>query len=887
MSLPDPRLHAAMQAAVQKILSTVSTTSSRVVDVMGMLALSAKSNAQRQGYMAAQFDLQRSLPNFNMTFSTVLNEKVAQDLNPGQGTRGFAATNWASLSLVDDSEVEEQVTAHRLGLEIAHQCEWELRELDAYMGTLLGLERADPDRNPIRPEVLGKALFRAIEAASPDASVRKTLAGELGHALAKSMRECYGEIVADFGRRGIQPAGLVVRQRPAAGSGDTAAGALPGGAASGTASDAPRDAGPTDPRQAAAQALSALFGVAPPTELATVPVDLPMGDTRSRGLGSRFGSTGAGSGFGASGQSTSGHGASGQSTSGHGASGHGMSGHSTSGHGMSGYGTSGYGTSRQGGAGGTAAGALAASDAHMLDVIRRLAFLSSVPASLDGPVTTTDWHPSSGASIGSAAGAGRGVPTSSSGLGGLMAVNLIRTHREELMRASTGTLDHMVIDIVASLFDQILSDPKVPPQMARQIARLQLPVLRVALKDMQFFSSRSHPVRKFVNRMASIACAFEEYGEGPGKRFLDLVRDLVQQVVEGDFDQMELYEAKLRLLENFVQEQSRDEAQAHAEAVEMLAAKETQLRVQSRFEQQVQALLRPIALPDFLREFLQGPWSHAVVAATLRHGAEAEPAQRLRRASRELILSVQPKSTPADRKQFILTLPQLMKTLNEGLAMIRWPDEQKKAFFAELLPLHAQSLKGQALTDFQLRQLEIHLQALERQPVPPADDLPDVAPTATLAGGDTGFSEDEAAQLGLVEESSIDWDGNVDIDLASLDSGSSDLDINLDGLGPELVPETPTKGLQLAQCVQAGIAYQMHTEEGWQKVRLNWVSPGRTFFIFSQGKKHQKIISLTGRMLAKLCETGRFRAFEQAYLIERAVARARKQLAALSTTSKA
>jgi hypothetical protein len=34
-------------------------------------------------------------------------------------------------------------------------------------------------------------------------------------------------------------------------------------------------------------------------------------------------------------------------------------------------------------------------------------------------------------------------------------------------------------------------------------------------------------------------------------------------------------------------------------------------------------------------------------------------------------------------------------------------------------------------------------------------------------------------------------------------------------------------------------------------------------------------------MLLRLCETGRLRAFENAYLIERATARARKQLAAL------
>src|SRR5690606_16848240 len=94
--------------------------------------------------------------------------------------------------------------------------------------------------------------------------------------------------------------------------------------------------------------------------------------------------------------------------------------------------------------------------------------------------------------------------------GPLMAVNQIRAHRDELVQASGGAaLDKMVIDIVAALFDQVLSDPKVAPQMARQIARLQLPVLRVALQDMGFFNSRKPPVRRFVNRIATLSATFD------------------------------------------------------------------------------------------------------------------------------------------------------------------------------------------------------------------------------------------------------------------------------------------------------------------------------------------------------------------------------------------
>ena len=83
--------------------------------------------------------------------------------------------------------------------------------------------------------------------------------------------------------------------------------------------------------------------------------------------------------------------------------------------------------------------------------------------------------------------------------------------------------------------------------------------------------------------------------------------------------------------------------------------------------------------------------------------------------------------------------------------------------------------------------------------------------------------------------------------------------------------------------MQLGFAYQMHTGHEWQKVRLAHISAGRSFFIFTHGSRQQETVTMTARMLKKLCEADRMRAYEQAYVLERATARARAQLAALST----
>jgi hypothetical protein len=551
----------------------------------------------------------------------------------------------------------------------------------------------------------------------------------------------------------------------------------------------------------------------------------------------------------------------------------------------------------------------AVSDAQMLDVLRRLASLNFDA----GPVghASTSWARSTSAPAhggsrpavagGAAVGSPQvGAPASASQpqslassaqvtpMTGLMAVNVIRQHRDELMRASSGTLDHMVIDVVGALFDQVLSDKKVPPAMARQISRLQLPVLRAALKDVGFFSSRRHPVRRFVNRIASLAAAYEDLEHGPGKEFIDRVQSLVQEIVEGDFDQMALYESKLQEIEALIQAQSARDVGPQAPVAALIDTKATQLRIQQRYMRELMARLQTVSVPEFLRDFLAQVWSQVQVQAA-GPGVEATFAERARQLPRLLAMSVQPQGDLKLRKAFLIQLPQLMKDLNDGLTLIRWPEAAKRDFMAKLLPLHSEALKTAPLTDFQQRQLKHQLDQVDKVRIPTAADLLNVAPSDApplpTQEAALSFSPEEAQRIGLVEEAAVDWNGQVDIDLdggqgaAGGGDAGDEVDIVLDALATEAA--VPTRGPQLVRHLQTGIAYRMHLEGRWQRVRLNWISPGRGFFVFTHGKAHEKTVSMTARMITRLCDTERFRAYEQAELLERATARARKQLAKL------
>lgn len=803
MSPAAPFLPPALVKAAQRVKVAARDAAQRCVDTLGVAALASTRVAEREDLLAGQFELNRKQSAFAMTFNEKLDESIATDLRRLEGhskTSSKLGSSWQSLTLVDDREVEIQVSAERIALSLQHECEWELRELDTMMmGLLHTAHRADGEaRNPLRPEAIGKALVSACDAVSERPEVRRMLAEQISRALASAMTGLYSAITQDMKAAGVRAPDLHARSTQGPGN---------------------------------------ELGQYQTTGYDTL--GRPVGIDGDTGAGRLGGAGGTSAAAAAAGRLGLGGAASG--TYGHGAT-------------------------------------IGQVDAEVMTLIRRLAMLGNIAA---------DASFEAGAAQAGAPSTGGGVHGAGSITGLAALPNLILANRDELRRTATGALDHMVIDVVGSLFDQILADPKIPPQMARHIARLQLPVLRAALGDPTFFSSRRHPVRKLVNRIASLAVAFEDFSEGPGQTFLDLVRQLVDEIVGGDFDQMLVYEQTLDKLEAFVAEQAKKDVESSSKATSLLDNKETELLLQQRFTQQLQAGLAPVQMDDFLRQFLTQVWSQALMKAGIAHGADSDLVKRFRTAGRELVLSVQAKGAPTERRAFLQRLPQLMKDLNEGIALIGWSEAAKKDFFGKLLPAHAAALKApESMRTLDYNLLSRQLDAILSTPLPkPEDALRGTSAIPVLEDVvSEPFTAEEAKRIGLVEESAIDWDGQVDIDLSADEAEPevSELDINIDGLPPP-EPVEPTKGASLADHVQIGFSYRMHFEGQWHKVRLSHISPGRTFFVFTRGKLHQHAISMTARMLYRLCETGRLRAFENAYLIERATARARKQLAALRT----
>ena len=856
----DSRITAAIEAAQALIRGTAATAVGEAATQLLESMRSAATYRERSKLAATQTHLLQTRDALLAAFAAALRKKVEADIGDksqrGSGSGG--PTDWQAVSLVDESQIDERLSFERIGQFISHESEDELRELTAYMSSMLSHGGSDPDRNPLRGNIIGSALHQAIEKTSDDTDTQRILAKELGVPMARALPACFRAIVEDLVARGFRKADLTVR-----------ATATPAGVAgAGSLLDDARKAWERSmvgrpPNADGGDALrsweSSILGRHGPID--PLPDDL---DPQSSSAlldrlirGGLPGSAGRGPAL-------------------------------------------------------PANNASAQADAELMSLLRRLnggdtvrddlRDLAAAPASSGSGRFAADES--------SVLRGPGGAPRS--GYGELMAANLIRAHRGELMQASQGKLDHMLIEVVSSLFDQILSDSRVAPQMARQIARLQLPVLRVAMRDTSFFSSRRHPVRRFINRVSALAAGFSQFDSGPGQNLIARVGALVTEIVDGDFDQVGLYGEKLLELEKVVAELATVELEA-TPAAATLQAKELEWRLQHRFSQRLHAALEPLAIPAFLKTFLAQVWGQVILTATQHDGIDSPADSKFRRTAFDLVASIQPKRSVEQRAHFLATLPALMATLNVGIALVEWPPAAREAFFGQLIAEHAGSLKVAPGTELDHNMMLRQPEAAFRTAVQRSDEPFDEAPAASRGDNavEPHFSADEALSVGLIGEGAVDWSSAfepVDDGFASMSAepqaaAAKAVEPVQPGAFPTLVdPEEaalppaietapadlpvadadePTEGPRLRHHLQLGITYRLHLKDQWEKVRLTYMSPGRTLFLFTHGARDRSTISMTARMLERLCDTRRLKTYETASLIDRATDRARRQLAAL------
>jgi hypothetical protein len=274
-------------------------------------------------------------------------------------------------------------------------------------------------------------------------------------------------------------------------------------------------------------------------------------------------------------------------------------------------------------------------------------------------------------------------------------VNILHGIKNSSLIKDLGKSGDMTIDIVAMLFDYILDDKNIPDSMRALIGRLQIPVLKIALLDHEFFSRKSHPARQLLNRLAATAVGWNEQQGDKDPLYLK-VQSVVQTIVNEFDDDSSLFETLLNELETFL---SKEEEQAVVRAERSAKVMEGQERLQvakSTTLEEIGPRVNDRQNLDFIREFINTHWKNLLFVTCARQGKDSDAWKQAVTTMDKLIWSVKPKYTREERQQLVAMQPKLLNSLREGMERLAMPPTERDDFIAKLVHAHGRTAANKA-----------------------------------------------------------------------------------------------------------------------------------------------------------------------------------------------
>ena len=252
----------------------------------------------------------------------------------------------------------------------------------------------------------------------------------------------------------------------------------------------------------------------------------------------------------------------------------------------------------------------------------------------------------------------------------LQASDLVRQRSTELKQAAQSQDEKATIEVVALMFQSILTEDRIQPTLRIWFARLQIPVLRVALAEPDFFGSLQHPARRLIDRLGSCALGFDsDLSDVSGQALEVEIRRIVQVIEQYPETGRRVFQLVLDEFQKFLAShlQAQGPAGKLVTVAQQVEQKET-LAVQYTIE--LRKLLNDMPVRDEVRDFLFKVWAEVLAVATVKFGTKHPDMAVLKQAASDLLWAASAKPTRAERAQAISQLPGLLARLRKGMGLL-------------------------------------------------------------------------------------------------------------------------------------------------------------------------------------------------------------------------
>jgi hypothetical protein len=264
--------------------------------------------------------------------------------------------------------------------------------------------------------------------------------------------------------------------------------------------------------------------------------------------------------------------------------------------------------------------------------------------------------------------------------------------REQNQHQISGT-DNQTIDVVSMLFDFFFDDETLPAPIKVLIGRLQIPILKVAIIDKDFFNQKKHPARRLLDSISRAALGWSE-NPAEEQALIEKTEEVVNFLINEFDNDIGVFEEAYISFENYLAQQESESEKALQALTLKEQEKDQQIEAaRSEAEKLITKLTHNRELSFDVIDFLETTWTSVLFNAYLSLGESSNHWRNLKRISTIFVWTLIPKHSEEERSKIIKTIPALLRALSKGMDLINIKGEVQNRIFRVLASEHARVVK--------------------------------------------------------------------------------------------------------------------------------------------------------------------------------------------------
>jgi len=390
----------------------------------------------------------------------------------------------------------------------------------------------------------------------------------------------------------------------------------------------------------------------------------------------------------------------------------------------------------------------------------------------------------------------------------------------------------LAAEVVTLMLRTISADTRLLPPVRDMVLQLKPALMHLARSEPRFFADRHNPARRLLDTITVRSLAFRSEQDSGFAAYADRVHEAVRDLQSLSAGLPERIADRLRRLETL---ESAGQPSGQGLAMQTLVRVEQRQLLAARVAEEFLARNDFARAPGLVRRFVLGPWTQVVAHARL--SVTGDPAlepgeaqsQRYMDILPDLLWSCQLSQASLNRPRLVRVIPEMLRTLREGLDAIDYPRALAESFFQALMGLHEAAYKTQR---------PIETSGLSANGPPPG--MPSAPWMQDGEARDSGFLDAEYLETDFVDTQ-------------------------------PMARELPNGGEGLS----VGAWIELIQDDRVQRCQLRWASPHGTMFLFAAADGRS--ISLTRRGLERLTAVGRVRVISNQGVVDEALAAVARQ----------